>query len=70
LKFYGIPGIIFLVIGLFFIIWTIDIFSETRQIITNISMIGIGAIILGIIMLMNAILLYSLVSVVREQQSN
>lgn len=70
LKFYGIPGIIFLVIGLFFIIWTIDIFSETRQIVTNISLIGIGAIILGIIMLMNAIILYSLVSVVREQQSN
>ena len=43
LKFYGIPGIIFLAIGLFFIVWTIQVFTATRQIITNISLIGIGA---------------------------
>ena len=70
LKFYGIPGIVFLGIGLFFIIWTLQTFSETRQIITNISIIGIGSIILSSILLMTAILLYSLVSVVREKQSN
>lgn len=67
LKFYGVPGIIFLAIGLFFIIWTLQAFSETRQIITNISLIGIGSIILGTMLSMTAIMLYSLVSVVRER---
>ena len=70
LKFYGIPGIIFLAIGLFFIVWTIQAFTATRQIITNISLIGIGTIILGTMLTMTAILLYSLVNVVRERHSD
>jgi glycosyltransferase involved in cell wall biosynthesis len=66
LRFYGIPGLAFLVIGLFFIVWTLQIFGESRQIITNISLIGIGTTILGAILIMTAILLFSLVNVVRE----
>ena len=69
LKFYGIPGLIFLAIGLFFIVWTLQSFSETRQIITNISLIGIGSVILGTMLSMTAIMLYSLVSVVRERNN-
>jgi glycosyltransferase involved in cell wall biosynthesis len=69
LKFYGIPGIIFLAIGLFFVVWTLQAFAETRQIITNISLIGIGSVILGTMLSMTAIMLYSLVSVVRERSS-
>ena len=69
LKFYGIPGIIFLAIGLFFVLWTLQSFSETRQIITNISLIGIGSVILGTMLSMTSIMLYSLVSVVRESNN-
>jgi len=69
LKFYGIPGLVFFAIGLFFIIWTIQSFTETRQIITNISLIGIGSVILGTIFSVTAIMLYSLVSVVRERRN-
>ena len=70
LKFYGITGIVFLIIGLFFIVWTIQAFSETRQIITNISLIGIGGIILGAILLVSGIMLYSLINVVRERHND
>jgi len=69
LKFYGIPGIIFLAIGLFFVVWTIQEFTETGRIITNISLIGIGSIIFGMMLMMNALMLYSLVNVVRERRS-
>jgi len=68
LKFYGIPGIIFLAIGLFFIIWTLQEFTETRRIITNISLIAIGSTIFGTLLTMTSVLLYSLVSVVRERR--
>lgn len=68
LKFYGIPGIIFLAIGLFFIIWTLQEFAETRRIITNISLIAIGSTIFGMLLTMTSVLLYSLVSVVRERR--
>ena len=68
LKFYGIPGILFLAIGLFFIVWTIQEFTIGGSIITNISIIGIGSTILGSILTMTSILLYSVVSVVRERR--
>ena len=68
LKFYGIPGIILLTIGLFFIVWTIQGFAETRQIITNVSLIGIGSTLMGVVLCTTSIMLYSIVSVVREKR--
>jgi len=68
LKFYGIPGIGFLTIGLFFILWTIQVFAESREIITNIALIGVSSTILGIILLMTSIMLFSIVTVVRERK--
>jgi len=68
LKFYGIPGIIFLAIGLFFVVWTLQEFTETRRIITNISLIAIGSTIFGTLLTMTSVLLYSLVNVVRERR--
>ena len=69
LTFYGIPGIILFSIGLFFMVWTLQIFSESRQIVTNITLIGIGSVMIGILFLMTAIILYSTVSVVREKRN-
>ena len=68
LKFYGIPGIIFLIIGLGFIAWTIQIYAVSQQIITNISLIGIGCIVLGAVLLMSAVILFSVVTVVGEKK--
>lgn len=68
LKFYGVPGIIFLITGLFFILWTIQEFTNTGRIITNISLIGIGSTIFGMMLMMTSIMLFSLVSVVRERK--
>ena len=67
LLFYGIPGLILFGIGIFFAVWTLQIFSESRQIITNIALIGMGGLILGALFIMTAIILYSTVSVVRER---
>ncbi len=68
LKFYGIPGAIFLAMGLFFVVWTIQEFTESGRIITNLSLIATGSTIFGMILTMTSILLYSLVSVVRERR--
>jgi len=68
LKFYGIPGLAFLGVGLFFIVWTLQEFSESRRIFTNIALIGVGSTVFGIMMLMSAIMLFSIVSVVRENK--
>ena len=69
LKFYGIPGLAFLIVGLFFTVWTLQLFSETREIITNISLLAIGTIIFGTMLLMTSIILYSVVNLIREKNS-
>ena len=42
LKLYGIPGCIFLAIGLFFTVLTIQDFTETQQILLSTAIIGTG----------------------------
>ncbi len=69
LKFYGIPAIIFLIIGISFIAWSIQIYSEEGSLITNITLIGATTVIVGLILSIAAIILYSIVSVVRENSS-
>ena len=69
LKFYGIPGIVFLGIGLFFVVWALQYFTETRQILTNLVIIGVSGVILGVVLVMNAILLYSIVNLIREKRN-
>ena len=68
LTFYGIPGISFLAVGLFFVAWTLQLFVESHEIITNVSLIGIGATIIGVLLLMTATILHSIVSIVRERR--
>jgi len=68
LKFYGIPGVVLLVIGLFFIVWTLHEFSLHRTIITNIALIAVGTTMLGTIFLLTSIILYSMVTLIREQK--
>ena len=68
LKFYGIPGVIFLIIGLGFVGWTVQIYSESQQIITNVSLIGIGCIVLGTVLLMTSVILFSIVTVVNGKK--
>ena len=68
LLYYGVTGLCFLILGLIFGSWTLQIYSEERVVMTNIALIGIGGVILGTILLITATILYSIVSVVRESR--
>ena len=68
LLYYGVSGLCFLIVGLIFGAWTLQIYSEERQVITNIALVGIGGVILGTILLISGTILYSIVSVVREKR--
>ena len=69
LKFYGIPSVIFCIVGLSFTFLSVQYFSEIGRINPNLTLIAIGTILVGVILLITSILLYSLVSVVREKNS-
>jgi len=66
LKFYGIPSLIFFVIGLTFTFLSIQYYTEIGRLSTNLTLIGAGTILISVILIITTILLYSLVSVVRE----
>ena len=66
LVFYGIPGIIFLLVGLAFGVWTIQIYSDQGEVITNIALVGVGGVIMATILMLTATILYSIVSVVKH----
>ena len=68
LTFYGIPGFIFLCIGIIFSIWALQIYSLQRELITNIILIAGGGIILGTVFMITATILHSIISVVRERK--
>jgi len=66
LRFYGIPSVIFMIIGFSFTYLAIQYYAEIGRLNTNLTIISAGTILIGVILLISAILLYSLVSVVRE----
>ena len=66
LRFYGIPSAIFFVIGLTFTFLSIQYYAEIGRLNTNLTLVAAGTLLIAIILVVTAILLYSLVSVVRE----
>ena len=67
LKFYGIPSIIFLIIGSAFTYSAIQFYSEVGRLNTNLTIIAAGTILIGVILIITAVLLFSLINVVREK---
>jgi glycosyltransferase involved in cell wall biosynthesis len=66
LRFYGIPSFIFFIIGLTFTFLSIQYYADIGRLNTNLTLIAGGTLLIGVILVVTAILLYSLVSVVRE----
>lgn len=66
LLFYGVPGAIMLIAAVAFWIWTFQIFATTHQILTNIALLAIGTTVFALIFLSTSVMLWVLVSVVRE----
>jgi len=69
LTFYGIPSVIFLIIGTIFSYLAIQYYVEIGRLSTNLTIVGAATILIGVVLLITAILLFSLVTVVREGKS-
>ena len=66
LKFYGIPSMIFFIIGMSFTYLAAQYYSEIGRLNTNLTIVAAGTVLIAVVLLITSILLYSLVSVVRE----
>ncbi len=67
LLFYGLPGFLALCVSTIFWVMTLKIFSSTRMISTNIALIALGTTLVGFILMTTAIILWTLVNLIREK---
>ena len=67
LKFYGIPSIIFFIIGISFTYLSAQYYADVGRLSTNLTIVAAGTVLIAVVLLITSILLYTLVSVVREK---
>ena len=68
LKFYGIPCLIFFIIGMAFTGLSIDYYVEVGRINPNTTIIAAGTIVIAILLLIASVLFYSLTNIVRDKK--
>ena len=69
LKFYGIPSLFFIGIGVIFTYFSVEYYAEIGRLNTNLTLISAGTLLLGSLLFISAILLYSIVTVIRENKN-
>jgi len=67
LKFYGIPSMILFIIGISFTYLSAEYYAEIGRLNTNLTIIAASTVLIAVVLLITSVLLYSLVSVVREK---
>ena len=68
LLFYGLPGLLALGMGLYLGLRALETYSLYREFPTNIGLIAIAASLVGVVLLSTAIMLFTLVTVIRERR--
>jgi hypothetical protein len=69
LVFLGIPGIAFLLTGLFFGVWALQLYAITQNLINGITLVSIALTISGILTLFTAITLYAILRLSEREQA-
>jgi glycosyltransferase involved in cell wall biosynthesis len=67
LRFFVLPGVLILLLGLSFVLWALQLFSDSGILVTNITLIGIACLIFGAILIVNGINLFSITHLLREK---
>lgn len=60
--FYGFPGIAFLLIAAYFGSNALELFAQTRYVSTNIILITVGLVVVGVVLLATGAIVYTLVA--------
>ena len=67
LRFFVLPGALILLLGLSFVLWALQLFSDSGMLVTNITLIGIACLIFGAILIVNGINLFSITHLLRDK---
>jgi glycosyltransferase involved in cell wall biosynthesis len=66
LTFYGLPGSIMILLGIFFGVWALEIYRAEGRLVVNLALLTIGSTLIGLLLIVTGITLFTLISVVRE----
>jgi len=67
LLFYGLPGLVLLVVSGLFMYNALDLFSNTRYVSTNLVILSLGFAIMGILLLATSAIIYTIISLFKGQ---
>jgi glycosyltransferase involved in cell wall biosynthesis len=66
LRFYGIPGLASLILAIYFGVWALHLYTAEGRLVTNIALLAIGLLMIGLVLLTTSVILYVVINVVRE----
>jgi glycosyltransferase involved in cell wall biosynthesis len=66
LRFYGAPGLISIVLATIFGSWALQIYSLEGRLVTNVALLAVGFLMIGLLLLTTSVILYVVINVVRE----
>jgi len=67
LMFYGVSGLLALAVGIFFGAWAFNLYAKEGRLVTNLALISIFGFIAGLILITTGIILFTIISVIREK---
>ena len=67
LAFYGLPGIVIMLVSAFYAVSALDLYSASRYVSTPMIIISVGTAVIGVILLVTGVILYTLSALIREK---
>jgi glycosyltransferase involved in cell wall biosynthesis len=67
LQFYGGIGACMLLIGFLFGLWTLILYAQEGSVVTNLALISLATLLLGVFSVFTGIILFTVVTAVRER---
>jgi len=67
LMFYGLPGIVLLMIGIGFMSYALELFSESLYVSTPMIILSASFIIVGMVLLSTGVILYTITALLRDK---
>lgn len=69
LFYLGMPGAIMLIIGIGFGIWTVELYTSVRYIVTNVALAAVTFTLIGTFTLFTAVTLYAIVRLTQKMRA-
>jgi glycosyltransferase involved in cell wall biosynthesis len=65
LAFYGLPGVVLLMVAAVFTSKALELFSESRYISTNLILVSVGSAVIGVVLLATGAILYTITALLK-----